>query len=95
MKVLVAYMSQSGNTKKVAESIYEEINENKEIKELKGDVTGLIGHENIIHVEKRKASRDLGFVGSIKKIEKDTDRDNFLSADEAVEYGLADNIIKK
>ena len=32
---------------------------------------------------------------SIKKIEKDTDRDNFLSADEAVEYGLADKIIKK
>ncbi len=32
---------------------------------------------------------------SIKEIERDTDRDNFLSADEAVEYGLADNVIKK
>lgn len=31
----------------------------------------------------------------IKKIEKDTDRDHFLSADEALAYGLVDKIIKK
>ena len=31
MKVLVAYMSKTGNTKKVAEAIYEEINDEKEI----------------------------------------------------------------
>ena len=30
---------------------------------------------------------------SIKKIEKDTDRDNFLSAAQAVEYGLIDEMI--
>ena len=30
---------------------------------------------------------------SIKKIEKDTDRDNFLSADEAVDYGLIDKVL--
>jgi len=41
-----------------------------ELKELKGDVTGLKGNENIIHVEKRKATRDLGFVGTITKIDK-------------------------
>lgn len=41
-----------------------------EIKSLKGDVTGLKGHENIVHVEKKKASRDLGFVGTITSIEK-------------------------
>ncbi len=35
MNVLVTYMSQTGNTKKVADAIYEEINETKEIKELK------------------------------------------------------------
>jgi ATP-dependent Clp protease protease subunit len=29
----------------------------------------------------------------VKKIEKDTDRDNFLSAAEAVEYGLIDEVI--
>ena len=42
----------------------------EEIKALKGDVTGLKGEENIIHVEKKKASRELGFVGTIKAIEK-------------------------
>ena len=30
---------------------------------------------------------------SIKTIEKDTDRDNYLSAQEAIEYGLVDKII--
>src|SRR6516162_1416005 len=30
---------------------------------------------------------------NIKKIEKDTDRDNFLSAQQAVEYGLVDEVI--
>ena len=32
---------------------------------------------------------------TVKKIEKDTDRDNFLNADEAVKYGLVDKIIDK
>lgn len=32
---------------------------------------------------------------SLKKIEKDTDRDFYLSAQEAKEYGLVDEIIKK
>lgn len=31
----------------------------------------------------------------LEKIEKDTDRDNFLSAEEAVKYGLVDKIIEK
>ena len=30
---------------------------------------------------------------SIEKIEKDTDRDNFLSAEEAKEYGLVDHVM--
>ena len=30
-----------------------------------------------------------------EQIEADTDRDNFLSAEEAVKYGLADKIVKK
>ncbi|MGB6554058.1 MAG: ATP-dependent Clp protease proteolytic subunit, partial [Candidatus Binataceae bacterium] len=29
----------------------------------------------------------------VKKIEKDTDRDNFMSSAEAVEYGLIDEVI--
>ncbi|MBF0594530.1 MAG: acetylglutamate kinase [Candidatus Omnitrophica bacterium] len=40
-----------------------------EIKSLKGDVTGLSGHENIVHVEKKKADLDLGYVGTITSIE--------------------------
>jgi acetylglutamate kinase len=43
----------------------------KEIKDLRGDVTGLRGDENIIHVEKREAAKDLGFVGSITSIDKE------------------------
>ena len=31
----------------------------------------------------------------IKTIEKDTDRDNYLNANEALEYGIVDKIIKK
>jgi ATP-dependent Clp protease protease subunit len=30
---------------------------------------------------------------TVKKVEKDTDRDRYLSAAEAVEYGLVDEII--
>ncbi len=43
----------------------------EEIKALKGDVTGLKGYENILHVEKKQASKDLGFVGQIKTIDQD------------------------
>lgn len=32
---------------------------------------------------------------SLEKIEKDTDRDRFMSADEAQEYGLIDKVVKK
>ena len=32
---------------------------------------------------------------ALKKIEKDTERDNYLSADEALAYGIVDKIIKK
>jgi acetylglutamate kinase len=42
----------------------------REIRELKGDVTGLSGDENLVHVEKKQSERDLGFVGTITSIEK-------------------------
>ena len=44
MKVLVAYQSQTGNTKKVAEAIYGEIQVEKEIKEL-NTLKGLEGYD--------------------------------------------------
>ncbi|WP_319759753.1 ATP-dependent Clp endopeptidase proteolytic subunit ClpP [Maridesulfovibrio sp.] len=31
---------------------------------------------------------------SVEEVEKDTDRDNFMSADEAVKYGLIDKVLK-
>jgi flavodoxin len=44
MKVLVAYQSQTGNTKKVAEAIYGEIQGEKEFKEL-NELKGLEGYD--------------------------------------------------
>jgi ATP-dependent Clp protease protease subunit len=31
----------------------------------------------------------------LEKIERDTDRDNFMSAQEAKEYGLIDNVLER
>ncbi len=42
-----------------------------EIQSLKGDVTGLKGQENIIFVKKKKAVKDLGFVGTITAVNKE------------------------
>jgi len=44
----------------------------QEIKAFKGDVSGLKGQENIIFVKKKKAEKDLGFVGTITNIERKT-----------------------
>lgn len=44
MKVLIAYMSISGNNKKIAEAIYQEIQEEKEIKEL-NEIDDLEGYD--------------------------------------------------
>jgi flavodoxin len=43
MKVIVAYFSWSGNTRKIAEAIFQEIQEEKEIKEL-NEIDGLEGY---------------------------------------------------
>jgi ATP-dependent Clp protease protease subunit len=32
---------------------------------------------------------------SVKKIEKDTDRDNFLDADAAIKYGIVDKVLNE
>ena len=50
----------------------------QEIYEMKKRLNGILAH----HCDK-----------PIEEVEKDTDRDNFLSADEAVNYGLVDSII--
>lgn len=48
MKTLVVYFSQSGNTKKVAEAIYEKIPDEKEIKAL-GELEDLEGYDLIFY----------------------------------------------
>jgi acetylglutamate kinase len=60
-------------TLKIVTEELEKLNNNivEEIKALKGDVTGLKGHETIRHVEKKKASKNLGYVGTIKNIERE------------------------
>jgi acetylglutamate kinase len=61
-----------GKTLTIVREELEKLNDRivREVAELKGDVTGLKGDENIIHVEKRKSEKDLGFVGSITSIDK-------------------------
>jgi len=49
-----------------------------ELKNLKGDVTGLKGQENIIFVKKKKAQKDLGYVGTITSVNKE-DLESHLS----------------
>lgn len=61
------------NTLEIVGEEMEKLNKRivEEIKKLNGDVTGLKGHENIVHVQKKKASKDLGFVGTITKVDKE------------------------
>lgn len=52
--------------------------------------------EHILKIKKRMneiLSRNTG--KSVKQIEKDVDRDNYMSAQEALEYGLVDKIFDK
>jgi len=44
MKVLVAYMSKTGNTRKVAEAIFDEIGDEKELKQIEG-IDSLNGYD--------------------------------------------------
>ena len=63
---------------------------------------GFEGQESDIEIHAREALRLREILNEIlahhtgqnvKKIEKDTDRDNFMSAAQAVEYGLIDEVI--
>ena len=49
MKVLVAYKSQTGNTRKIAEAIFGEIQEEKEIKRI-ADVDSLEGYDLVLDI---------------------------------------------
>jgi len=63
----------------------------------------MVGVASDIEIQAEEMLRTKGILNSIlakhtgqsvEKIEKDTDRDNFLSAQDTVEYGLADNVVK-
>ena len=60
-------------TLKIVGEELEKLNEQivREIKSFKGDVSGLKGQENIISVKKKKADKDLGFVGTIISVNKE------------------------
>jgi ATP-dependent Clp protease protease subunit len=56
----------------------------------------IIQAEEILRIKKRINEILAGHCGkSVDQIEKDTDRDNFLNAQEALEYGLVDNILDR
>jgi acetylglutamate kinase len=48
----------------------------EEIKALKGDVTGLKGQENIVHVKKKVADKELGYVGTITSVNQEAIEDH-------------------
>ena len=52
--------------------------------------------ENILKVKKRLNEILAENTGkSVEQIAKDTESDNFMSADEALEYGLIDKVLNK
>ena len=54
-----------------------------------------IAAEHILKIRKRLNEILAENTGKpLETVERDTERDNFMSADEAVEYGLIDSVIK-
>ncbi|UJF19764.1 ATP-dependent Clp endopeptidase proteolytic subunit ClpP [Vibrio sp. SS-MA-C1-2] len=52
--------------------------------------------QEILHIKKTLNTILAGHTGQpLDIIEKDTDRDNFMSADQAVKYGLVDSVLNK
>lgn len=62
---------------------------------MEGQATEIEIHANHILRTKDRLNHIIAFHTGQKfeKVEKDTDRDNFMSADQAVEYGIADKVI--
>ena len=54
-------------------------------------------HAKSVQVRGHADNFSLGKNGSgfVKKVEKDTDRDNFMSAQESKEYGMIDEVLVK
>ena len=92
---MAAFLLSSGNTRLALPNT--EIMIHQPIGGAQGQATDIkIAAERIIKL-KEKLNKILAknTKQDIKKIAEDTERDNFLSADEALEYGLIDKIINK
>ena len=92
---MAAFLLSSGNTRLALPNT--EIMIHQPIGGAQGQATDIkIAAERIIKL-KEKLNKILAknTKQDIKKIAEDTERDNFLSADEALEYGLTDKIINK
>src|SRR5262249_28892440 len=63
----------------------------------RGQATDIkIRTEHLLRTKKTMNKILAGLTGQpIERVEKDTDRDNFLSAQEARDYGLVDNILER
>jgi ATP-dependent Clp protease protease subunit len=64
---------------------------------MQGQATDIKIHADRIIQIKRKLNEILAAnCGKpVEEVEKDTDRDNFMTADEALKYGLIDKVIEK
>jgi ATP-dependent Clp protease protease subunit len=64
---------------------------------IEGQATDIAIHaEHIVKMRTRLNKIIAKHTGqSLKQVEKDTDRDNFLNAEEALKYGLIDRIVEK
>ena len=62
-----------------------------------GQATDILIHANHIKKTREKLNKILSEVTgrTLEEIERDTERDNFMSAVEAAEYGLVDKVIEK
>ena len=58
------------------------------------DVEGKLSHKQVIDVTAVDAKGKVIFGSTVELLEEDTDRDNFMLAEEAQKYGLIDKVLE-